>query len=212
MPDLLAQMRQRWAKFSARRQESLFRLLMRMLSEGADATEVLGEIPLFPRVDGSAASLQELKSASLCRIVRALVVRGENTEGTLCISVGSLGFAVEAPVDNVTGADSLGDVVEWISGSPTQESFFTDQGPGTPIEAVDGVVWLNFSDRREDALSGSFCLAAMDEAGNQGEFSEALVVEHPGESSGGCATTSGGDFGLMAFFGLTLLVLRLRRV
>ncbi|MBW2702728.1 MAG: hypothetical protein JRF33_18055 [Deltaproteobacteria bacterium] len=72
MPDLLAQMRQRWAKFSARRQESLFRLLTRMMSEGADATEVLGEMPLFPRVDGSAASLQELKTASLGRIVRAL--------------------------------------------------------------------------------------------------------------------------------------------
>lgn len=145
-------------------------------------------------------------------VEEVLVVRGEDTEGTLCVSVGSLGFAVEAPADNVTGADSLGYVVEWLSGSPINESFYPDQGPGTPIEAVDGVVWMNFSDLREEALSGSFRLAAMDEAGNQGEFSEAVSVEHPGESSGGCATTSGGDSGPMAFFGLALLVLRLRRV
>ncbi|MBN2498302.1 MAG: hypothetical protein JXR96_27170 [Deltaproteobacteria bacterium] len=142
------------------------------------------------------------------------VVRGQEVEGTLCLSIGSLGFLVEPAAGDVDEESSLGYLVEWLSGSPETDRFVEGQGPGVALRSVDGVVWLNFLDRREEPLSGAFRIAAVDEAGNQGPFSNEVVAEHLGVSSGGCSTAGGGSSGLpgvFAVFGLGVLLLRTRQ-
>ncbi|MBN2493200.1 MAG: hypothetical protein JXR96_01310 [Deltaproteobacteria bacterium] len=141
------------------------------------------------------------------------VHRGQDVEGTLCLSIGALGFFVEPAAEDVDEESSLGYVVEWLSGSPETDRFIEGQGPGAALRAIDGVVWLNFMDGREEPLSGTFRIAAVDEAGNQGPFSNEVVAEHPGVSSGGCSSSGGGSFGLVGaftFLGVGILLVRRR--
>jgi hypothetical protein len=115
------------------------------------------------------------------------VIRGSDTEGTLCISIGSIGFSVTPPEDDRTAGDLLGYVVSLRSGSIDEQAFVEGLGAEHPIEANDGVVWVNFDDRPREDLIAEFTLAAMDEAGNIGQESLPVQIE-AGAIDTGCNT------------------------
>ncbi len=121
--------------------------------------------------------------------------RGPNTEGTLCIAVGSLGFQVSAPEDDLTPPGALGYVLEMVEPEEDwwrfEDNLGFDEEPA-PLLAEDGWVWFNFFDMPEDPVEWTFRLAAVDTDGNQGEWSQPITVSHPGKDFGGCATGGGG--------------------
>ncbi len=139
------------------------------------------------------------------------LVRGPDTSGTKCISTGSLGFQVQAPADDQTPPDQLGYLLELTD--PADEwgrfSLYLEGADGDPVpfKATDGWVWFNFSDRPERSVDWTFRLAAVDEEGNQGEWSEPINITHPGKDFG-CAT---GGAGGSLMFGLLCLALLRRR-
>lgn len=132
--------------------------------------------------------------------------RGPNTSGLKCVSVGSLGFQVQAPADDETPPERLGYLLTlepadawWRFGD-----HLIDRDDPRPLESTDGWVWFNFDDMPEEPVDWTFRLAAVDEDGNQGEWSEPVQVIHKGMNFG-CATGSGhGSLGLLLWVGLAL--------
>lgn len=127
--------------------------------------------------------------------------RGPDTKGTLCISVGSLGFEVSAPGDDYTPPDKLGYLIEMLEPADDWWRFehhlmFTDEP--TPLQADEGWVWFNFDDMPEEPVDWTFRLAAVDEDGNLGEWSDPINTTHKGMDFG-CATAAGGESVGMVF-------------
>jgi len=138
------------------------------------------------------------------------LIRGPDTSGKKCLSTGSLGFEIQAPGDDETPADRLAYLLEMVE--PAEDWFkfgqhLIDADEPSPIEALDGWVWFNFTDMPEEPVDWTFRLAAVDEDGNQGEWSEPIDVTHPGKDFG-CAT--GGGSGSLVL-GLLCLALLWRR-
>ena len=126
------------------------------------------------------------------------IIRGEDVSGTLCVSVGMIGFKIGSAKDNMTQPDSMGFQVELVSGAdPGRVSTYNEEG----------TLWVNFGDNRTKPIDFTFRIASVDQAGNAGEWSSPIKVTHPGiNDGGGCASVALGGHSailLLLLLGIT---------
>lgn len=142
---------------------------------------------------------QDTRPPGTVTILDTEIIRGEDTTGTLCVSVGSLGFTIEPPTDDVSAGHQLGYLVEIVSEEGFPVYLFSmnaetipEPGETIPVKAEGDVVWVNFYDRPKKTLDATFTLAAVDQAGNVSEKSSPVRITDPG-IGGGCSTTGQGS-------------------
>jgi hypothetical protein len=195
-----------------------------VLSQAGDANACLYE-GLDPfEVDPTLADVDQEPPAAI-EGVRVAISRGRGPErhgcqsrATSCDDIGRWRLYFRPPVDDQSGPDDLGYVVELVSGrvpgQPELEpgDLITDAvGPSygsTPEEATLAFDWIDGATDKQESLSFTVVVRAVDRAGNLGDASDPVRVRHAGDS--GCAmgrgrTTFGG---LMMAFALGGLALR----
>ena len=129
------------------------------------------------------------------RILDTSIIREDEPPGSLCLGIGSLGFNIEAPSDDRTPTGEMGYIIKHPDGELDKR--FTMLSEEGPYRAVDNWIWLNFSDNSANEFSHEFIISAVDLAGNEGEDSDVVLVEHAGNV--GCSTASTGkDFGMLS--------------
>jgi len=141
------------------------------------------------------------------------VIRGEDVTGTLCVSVGMLGFKLIEARDNMTLQDSMGFYVELVSGDdPKRVSTYNEEGP---IMAEEGTLWVNFGDDRTKPIDFTFRIASVDQAGNVGEWSSPIKVTHPGikanKDGGGCSSVATSDRSIILLMLVLIVAIYWRR-
>jgi len=129
-------------------------------------------------------------------ILNTDIIRGDNTDGTLCISVGSIGFFIEPPTDNESQQNELGYLVEIESVNSFHFALFLDSDGPVPVKAIDGVVWVNFNDKPKELFDAEFTISAVDKAGNISEKSSPIRLTDSG-TGGGCSTAGSGSGSLI---------------
>jgi len=151
----------------------------------------------------------DTEAPGVVNITNTDIIRGSDTEGTLCISVGSIGLFIDPPTDNVSQPIELGYLVEVGSEHSFHFQLEFPSDEPVPVKAVDGVVWVNFIDKPAELFDAEFTVSAVDKAGNISEKSSPIRVTDSGTGSG-CSTAGSGSVSLV-FLLLTTLWIQKRR-
>ena len=150
------------------------------------------------------------------------VERGEQSGGcggqsSSCDDLGILQLHVTAPEDDLTAQDDLGYRVKVVDGAPPEGSSLPEDGATAfrgwgETRSSFTYVWIEDEGVAGEPFRFAVKVAAVDRAGNVGEWSEAFVIEDPGDNVFGCAVGggTGEGRGLGLLFGVGVAI-RLRR-